>query len=439
MIPTYIINVKERTDRLNHVKKQFSDKPEFNITVIEAVVHSVGAIGLWESTIKAIRMAQERNEEYILICEDDQQFTKDYNIKKLKRSISEAGRRNADVLLGGIHWFNSVVNVSIDLFWVDKFTATQFIIIYRKFFNTLLETDFALTDDSDLKISDLTDNKFVIYPFISVQKEFGYSDVRPDDSKNEQLNNSFELVSSLIDQMNKVDRYYQSITILTDTKKDLDIHEIIIPCYIISSSDSADRLSHIKKQFEDKPEFEPVIIAAYNDEIRNIGLWKSHCKVIDLAIRNDYDMVIICGDDHEFTDTYSFDFLLSNLIDAHQQGADMLIGGSIDCGLVVPITADRLWADQLLPTQFIVIYKEFFAEILNYTFNENNAADYALTNLTKNKMILSPSISGRKDFDSAIVSAKTELSELIYNISLRNAKRLKKISEAYSRYKTTNY
>jgi hypothetical protein len=49
-------------------------------------------------------------------------------------------------------------------------------ILFKQFYNAILETEFGEYDAADYKIAALTNNIFFIYPFISVQKEFGYSD-----------------------------------------------------------------------------------------------------------------------------------------------------------------------------------------------------------------------------------------------------------------------
>jgi len=435
IIPTYIINVKERTDRLSHTKQQFSDKPEFNILIIEAVTHSVGSIGLWQSTLEIVKIAQQHNHEYILICEDDHQFTKSYTIKKLQRCISEAQKNNADILLGGVHWFNSVMKVTPDLFWVDKFTATHFVIIYRKFFNTILEADFGPTDNSDLKISDLTDNKLVIYPFISTQKEFGYSDITPSNNKKGHINSLFKATSTLIHNLDEVSKSYQAIPVTTFNNDDLDSNNVTIPTYIITSFEQTERLRSIKQQFKNKQGFDTIIVEACKHKSGPVGLWNSYRKIINLAIKNGDDVIIICEDDHEFTAAYSWEFLLRNILEAHQQGSDILYGGSGDFGLVVPITADRFWVNQLVSTQFIVVYRKFFARILKYPFKEDEVTDYALSKLTNDKMILCPSISVQKDFGySNVTPINNELKKLVSNMLARKTKRMEKINEAYLRY-----
>jgi GR25 family glycosyltransferase involved in LPS biosynthesis len=45
-IPTYVINLREREDRLEHIYNQFSNRPEFNLTIVEAIKKKIGALDL---------------------------------------------------------------------------------------------------------------------------------------------------------------------------------------------------------------------------------------------------------------------------------------------------------------------------------------------------------------------------------------------------------
>jgi GR25 family glycosyltransferase involved in LPS biosynthesis len=435
MIPTYIINVKERTERLAHICSQFDNKPGFDLHIIEAITHPVGAVGLWESTRKVIRMALERNEDFILICEDDHQFTAEYTAEKLLRCISMAHTRDADVLLGGIHWFNSAMGVTEDLIWVDKFTGTHFMIIYKKFFSTILTADFGVTDDSDLRISELTEHKFVTYPFIAVQKEFGYSDIRPNQrAEGRSMNNSFNQISFMIDRLENVRRYYHSLPVRAADMDDQDSSENVIPCYIIQTAESGERKEHIRSQFIDKPEYNTFIVDSGSPEARNVHLWRSHCKAISHALEQGYDVIIICGEDHVFTRDYSFKTLLKHIYEAHMQDVDLLLPGSIDCGMVVPVSEGRLWADKLFPTAFMVLFRDFFETVLSHAFDTEQTDDYALSQLTKNKMVLSPSVSGWRVFgDESSSTMACDLSVLLEQMSARNEMRLSNLNRAYAK------
>lgn len=182
-IPTYVIHMKEREDRKQHILKEFEGKDEFELNFIEACKDPVGAVGLWKSIVKVIRLAREKEEDVIIICEDDHFFTEYYSKEMLFQNITEAYHQHADVLSGGIGGFGTAVPVGKNRYWVDWFWCTQFIVVYSKFFERILNYSFGEQDTADGVISALA-NPMALYPFISRQKDFGYSDVTP--SNNEQ-------------------------------------------------------------------------------------------------------------------------------------------------------------------------------------------------------------------------------------------------------------
>lgn len=176
-IPTYVINLKDRIDRRNNILDQFKDKPEFDVTIIEAETHSIGAVGLWKSMIKILNTAIVNEDDIILICEDDHIFTPDYCKEYLFANIVEASKKGAEILSGGIGGFGIAVPVSSNLYWVDWYWCNQFIVIFRSFFEKMLAYSFKYTEKVDGALSHLSNKKMTMYPFVSIQKDFGYSDV----------------------------------------------------------------------------------------------------------------------------------------------------------------------------------------------------------------------------------------------------------------------
>ncbi len=63
-------------------------------------------------------------------------------------------------------------------------------------------------DAADHKIGTLTDKKFIIYPFLSVQRDFGYSDVTILNNEKERVGNLFQNVSERLCLLKKVRNYY---------------------------------------------------------------------------------------------------------------------------------------------------------------------------------------------------------------------------------------
>lgn len=176
-IPLYIINLPERKERLAHILDEFKGRTEFEVNVIPACKDECGALGLWKSIRKVVSIAVQKDEDIIVICEDDHHFTADYSKESLFARIMEGYSLGADYLNGGCADFKDAFVITDHLFGMVTIRCTQFIIIYKDFYSTILEADFDENVLADVKLSELTERKMVMYPFISVQKDFGYSDV----------------------------------------------------------------------------------------------------------------------------------------------------------------------------------------------------------------------------------------------------------------------
>ncbi|MBR1467843.1 MAG: glycosyltransferase [Bacteroidaceae bacterium] len=184
-VPVYAINLPHRTERREHLVRQFANRDEFNVTYVDAVMHEIGAVGLWESIKKAVRLAMSRNEDIIILCEDDHIFTYEYNRNYFLYNIADAFTSGADILSGGIGGFGNAVQIATHRFKVDWFYSTQFVVLSSKLFEDILQYDFKQNDTADGVLSMLARNKQVIFPFISVQKDFGYSDVTQSNTRHE--------------------------------------------------------------------------------------------------------------------------------------------------------------------------------------------------------------------------------------------------------------
>lgn len=108
-IPTYAINLTRRTERKQSLLDEFAGRKEFRLTVVPAIEHKVGSFGLWQSIYGIVHEANEMSLHYVLICEDDHIFTKDYSVEKLYMAIDKSIALNANVLLGSVSWFNQVL------------------------------------------------------------------------------------------------------------------------------------------------------------------------------------------------------------------------------------------------------------------------------------------------------------------------------------------
>lgn len=391
-IPTYIINLSSRKDRLTHIKSQFLNKEEFCINIVEGIKNDVGALGLWKTILKIVRLAQESDLDYILICEDDHQFTRHYSKEILLERIAEANAQNADVLLGGVSAFSNVFHVKNSLFWIERFSGTQFLIIYRQFYAVLLKTLFSILDHSDFKISDLSNRKFVIHPFISTQKEIGKSDISEENSIKGEVERLFEQSQRNLYDIDIIRDFYQESE-KRETDQGIDLKKMMLSTYIVNFSEHSNRLTTIKAQFDSRPEFEIKIIRVSKNSRGANRFWNGIQLAVKDALANDDDVIIVCSDTHEFTNSYKSEKFLKNVIESHVQQADLLFGGTYCFGRVLPIAENRYWVNSCLSTQFIVIYRKIFQEILDLDLNETDLVDTKLSELSANKMILYPYIS----------------------------------------------
>ncbi|MGJ1411957.1 hypothetical protein ACR78Z_19985 [Sphingobacterium thalpophilum] len=179
-IPVYIINLVERKERREHILGQFKEYPEFSPQIFTAENHTIGSFGLLRTFEKILLIAKVENHDYFIIAEDDHCFTKNYKKNYIYSIIKQAKGVNADIVSGGISSFETGVCISDNLFWLNKFTGAQFLIINRKFIETFFLESFNTSDRLDLFISRLSSKIFTIYPFISMQSFFGYSDATPE-------------------------------------------------------------------------------------------------------------------------------------------------------------------------------------------------------------------------------------------------------------------
>jgi GR25 family glycosyltransferase involved in LPS biosynthesis len=397
-IPTFIINLKVRSDRFEHIKKEFDGRSEFGINIVEAHTNKFGNIGLWNTMKHIIKDLANPEDEFILICEDDHLFTAEYSLQNISEAIAEAQEKNADVLLGGLSWFEDAVQVSNKLFSVKKFTGTQFTIIFRKFFPKVLEAEFGPQNTADAKIASLSDSVYFTSSFISVQKEFGYSDATEINDGTQRVQSLFIRSIVKAKTANNVRSYFlNSFSIDSISRSIFDNDDWTIPTYIINLPERKDRKAHIWEQFDERLEFDVEVVEAVKHDIGAFGHWQSIRKVIKLAMENDDDVIVICEDDHEFTPQYSKTTLFKNISIAHNLGCEYLSGGAGRFDLAVPISENLFWTDHCLSTQFVIIFKKLFQKILDVSFDEDIIGDIRLSELAANKMLLVPFISTQKD------------------------------------------
>lgn len=405
-IPVFAANLARRKDRRESLEKQFEGRNEFALHVVEAIEDKDGAWGLWQTFCSIVAQEKEKHTPYFVFCEDDHVFTEQYDEELLRQCISEARQKGADLLSGGMSATNDVLQHTEHLFQVNEFTGMQFTVVFQKAYDSILKgrNSRCITD---IHLSKVCKHVFVIYPFISIQREFGYSDVTSSNNKNGRVDKLFEYAESSFQVLKKVHRYYENIDWARIDAYTRQLPEKMeLPTYIINLPQRTERKHHVLKQFEGRDEFDVHVVEACQHKIGALGLWQTICKIVAKAEEDGLDVVLICEDDHSFTPFYDKTQFLRQVMQAGMMGADVLLGGIGGFGKLMPTYNGLFWTDWFWCTQFTVIYRSAFQAILQADFKETDVADEFMSELFSNKMVIAPFVSKQHEFGYSDVTAK---------------------------------
>ena len=109
---TFILNLPQRLDRRKSIKTEFCDKVLFDTEFVCPVSHEVPRISHWLSLQQSVVKAKEQQLPCFLFCEDDHIFTQAFDESKLVELIDEVDAMEADLLLGGISWMESPLQIN---------------------------------------------------------------------------------------------------------------------------------------------------------------------------------------------------------------------------------------------------------------------------------------------------------------------------------------
>ncbi|MDF2476947.1 MAG: hypothetical protein K0S24_2430 [Sphingobacterium sp.] len=210
-IPTYIINVSQSLNCFEAILSQFEGKDEFDIKIFSITEEETEDLMYWKAVRKAIETAIYNDEDVILICDENHEFTSSYKKEQLVSIIYEAHRLQASILLGGVNGdFRNLLPLKLGITWLEAFSQSNFIIIFRSLYNKFLNESFCSTENFFKKLSLLTSNKFVIHPPISC---FNRNNIKYKyDDENLQLFLTNSLQTSIA-RINKIHEIYQNITL----------------------------------------------------------------------------------------------------------------------------------------------------------------------------------------------------------------------------------
>lgn len=209
-IHVYAMNLPSRIDRRESILAQFENKSLFELEIVAPVEHPVASTSLWKSFVRIVSIEKGKDSDFFIFCEDDHSFTNNYSEKFLLESIENARNLGADLLSGGFSWLDTPIRVRKNLFWAKTFTGMQFTIVFKKFYSRILNSDINGNHTLDIYLSTLSHDIFVTFPYISSQREFGYSDVTEKNNSEGRVSSLFNRTERSLTLLNKVYTYYKS-------------------------------------------------------------------------------------------------------------------------------------------------------------------------------------------------------------------------------------
>lgn len=381
----YIINVKSRVDRRFHITAEFERFPEFDPVIVNPVPHEHAPVSLWLTIRKIVEMAQESELDHVIFCEDDHCFTGNYNIDSLLKAIQSAQDAGADVLFGGVSWFSNAIEFNDNIFWVEHSSGLQFTVIFKRFYTTLLKKEFGAFNAADTVISSISDRKYFIYPFISVQKEFGYSDITP---KNNNPGNVIALFDRSIAKSNAIKMLYdayQPIGNLGNHNNHQGDNEGFTILTMVSGDVGMREFSIMEKELSKANTFRLKLLEKPgNTELMYLK------QAVDIAIKEEEELFIFINSAISLSEGFTKDFLYECVIQAYQNGGDMLLGAVNDFDFAVPVSENLFWVNQFISSPFIIFFKSSFNKIQEIIENENASGFPVISSLSVKKFAVFP-------------------------------------------------
>lgn len=137
--PTIVINLADRPQKWEQTVNSFAEFP-VKLERLDAVRASPGWKGCAASHLKAIRLAKERNYDWVLVLEDDAELSKN-GLKQFMELLPILYDRRAewDIFLGGSTFVKnaSVRNISPPIYEAYAYTA-HFCLIHRDTYDKIL-------------------------------------------------------------------------------------------------------------------------------------------------------------------------------------------------------------------------------------------------------------------------------------------------------------
>lgn len=172
-ITAYIINLKHRTDRRDHMINEMTKLP-ISYEFIEGIVDETKTC--FQSQKKCIQLAKENNLPYVLVLEDDAVFTDDVTYI-LEKTFNEINLLNWDMFFLGANLQKRAERISNSILKLNGAYAAHAYFVHEKFYDTILELPHTCEMDVHYNNLMLNHDVYMCDPMIAYQLP-SYSDLQ---------------------------------------------------------------------------------------------------------------------------------------------------------------------------------------------------------------------------------------------------------------------
>jgi len=155
------------------INTQFRHLKGFETTIIKESrsLEQTGHVNFLTALKLAVTIGVENQEDFVCVCTEDCLLEKDFGSPQLIEHIRSAVSLGAKLLMGNVGSYDEAVYCGSSIFWINAFENTNFFVISKTFYNTILSLEMNSHTSIWNAISFATSNKFVIFPFISKYRD----------------------------------------------------------------------------------------------------------------------------------------------------------------------------------------------------------------------------------------------------------------------------
>jgi GR25 family glycosyltransferase involved in LPS biosynthesis len=165
-ITAYIINLKHRTDRYDHITNEISKLDIDSYEIIEGIIDETKTC--FQSQKKCIQLAKENKLPYVLVLEDDAIFTDNVN-DVLYSTFNELQQFNWDMFFLGANLQQTAIKVSETLLKLNGAFAAHAYMVHERFYDTILNLPHTFEMDMHYNNLMLHHNVYMCDPMIAYQ------------------------------------------------------------------------------------------------------------------------------------------------------------------------------------------------------------------------------------------------------------------------------